>query len=66
MKSSGNTIRSFLLAVLLVLLQTVGASAKVNALKANDFLNSIGVCTHITQGVDNPVNVAAALTYLRH
>ncbi|MDD4823529.1 MAG: T9SS type A sorting domain-containing protein [Bacteroidales bacterium] len=63
MKSSGNTIISFLSAVLLVSLQTVGANAQINALKANDFLNSIGVSTHITQGVDNPTNVATALTY---
>jgi len=27
---------------------------------ANDFLNSIGVSTHITQGVDNPTNVDTA------
>ncbi len=33
------------------------------AVKANDFLNSIGVCTHITQGEDDPAKVAAALTY---
>ena len=33
------------------------------AIKANDFLNSIGVCTHIVQGADNPTKVAEALTY---
>lgn len=53
-----------LLSVILTLsLQTLSVSAKVNAIKANDFLNSIGVSTHITQGVDNPTNVATALTY---
>jgi len=35
----------------------------VTAVSANDFLNSIGVCTHMTQGIDNPTNVATRLTY---
>jgi hypothetical protein len=33
------------------------------ALKANDFLNSIGVDTHIAQGIDNAPQVATSLTY---
>jgi len=39
------------------------ANAQVTALSARDFLNSIGVCTHIAQGIDNPTNVAACLRY---
>jgi hypothetical protein len=39
------------------------ASAQVTAARVGDFLNSIGVCTHMTQGVDNPTNVAACLNY---
>jgi hypothetical protein len=39
------------------------ANAQVTALSAHDFLNSIGVCTHIAQGIDNPTNVAACLSY---
>jgi len=37
--------------------------AQVTAVRANDFLNSIGVCTHISQGADNPTNVATCLSY---
>jgi hypothetical protein len=33
------------------------------AVKANDFLNSLGACTHITQGEDDPTKIAACLTY---
>jgi hypothetical protein len=42
------------------------ALATVNAtpaLSANAFLNSIGVNTHIGQGIDNTTNVSNALTY---
>jgi len=35
----------------------------VAAFAANDFLNSISVCTHIAQGADNPTQVATALAY---
>ena len=34
------------------------------AVKANDFLNSLGVCTHITQGEDKPVKVGECLKYI--
>jgi len=40
-----------------------GASGQTTAVPASDFLDSLGVCTHITQGADNPTNVATALTY---
>jgi hypothetical protein len=33
------------------------------AVRANDFLNSLGVCTHVRQGEDNPTKVAECLTY---
>jgi len=51
------------LAALLPLLPRAG-SAQTTAASANDFLNSIGVCTHMTQGVDNRTNVAACLNYI--
>jgi hypothetical protein len=37
--------------------------AATTAVRAVDFLNSIGVCTHIAQGIDNPTNVATCLGY---
>jgi len=43
--------------------QTIFVCAQTTAVKANDFLNSIGACTHISQGADNPTNVSAALLY---
>jgi hypothetical protein len=39
------------------------ATSSTTAVRANDFLNSIGVCTHMTQGADNPTNVATSLSY---
>jgi hypothetical protein len=33
------------------------------AIRASEFLNSIGVCTHISQGKDDPVRIAECLTY---
>jgi len=38
-------------------------AAGTPAAKAGDFLNSIGVCTHITQGKDDPTRVAECLAY---
>ena len=40
------------------------ATGATTAVKANDFLNSIGVCTHVKQGEDNPAKVAECLTYI--
>ncbi len=34
------------------------------AVKANDFLNSIGACTHVRQGEDDPSKVAECLSYI--
>ena len=42
---------------------TDASAAGVVAVRANDFLNSLGVCTHIAQGADSESGVAAALTY---
>jgi hypothetical protein len=39
-------------------------NAQVTPVKVNDFLNSIGVCTHIVQGIDDPRQVANALRYV--
>jgi hypothetical protein len=50
------------LAALLFLLGT-NAQAQTTAVRAVDFLNSISVCTHIAQGIDNPTNVATCLSY---
>jgi hypothetical protein len=36
---------------------------ETTAIKANDFLSSIGVCTHISQGKDNPTRVAECLSF---
>jgi hypothetical protein len=38
-------------------------AAGTTAVRAEDFLNSIGVCTHMAQGIDNPTNVANCLRY---
>lgn len=37
--------------------------AQTMAVSASDFLSSLGACTHIAQGVDNPTNVAVCLNY---
>ena len=38
-------------------------SPAATAVSASNFLNSIGACTHITQGADDPSQVATCLTY---
>jgi hypothetical protein len=40
------------------------ARGATTAVRANDFLNSIGVCTHVRQGEDDPAKVAKCLTYI--
>jgi hypothetical protein len=47
----------------LALLLTKEAPAQTTAHSAGEFLNSIGVCTHIAQGIDNPTNVANCLSF---
>jgi hypothetical protein len=52
--------------MLLILCVRVGAGVApegVAAVGVGDFLNSLGVCTHVGQGVDDPSQSAAALTY---
>lgn len=41
----------------------VGDPTGVTAVRATDFLGSIGVCTHVGQGVDAPAQSATALSY---
>src|ERR1700722_4645666 len=41
----------------------ITAQAQTTAIQANSFLNTIGVCTHMTQGADAESNVATCLTY---
>jgi len=43
---------------------TGGSASGVAAARVSDFLDTLGVCTHISQGVDDPKQVANALTYL--
>ncbi len=54
-------------ALAIILLLCVGLSAVardgVAAVSVRDFLDSIGVCTHIGQGIDDPSRSAAALAY---
>ncbi len=40
------------------------ATGPTTAVKINDFLNSIGACTHVRQGEDNPAKVAECLSYI--
>jgi hypothetical protein len=40
------------------------ATGPTVAVKANDFLNSIGACTHVRQGEDDPAKVAECLSYI--
>jgi len=49
--------------IALMPLLSFAAAEDANAVKATDFLNSICVCTHISQGEDNASKVAACLTY---
>ncbi len=46
-----------------MLVASAAEENKTNAVKTSDFLSSIGVCTHITQGEDAPTKVAECLTY---
>jgi hypothetical protein len=47
----------------LALASLAAAEGTTPAIKCTDFLNSIGVCTHISQGEDDPTRVADCLTY---
>jgi hypothetical protein len=55
---------STLTAALAVLLRLAdNAHGQTTAVSADEFLSSIGVCTHIAQGVDNPTQVAVCLRH---
>jgi hypothetical protein len=41
----------------------IGDSTGTTAVKADDFLSSIGVCAHVAQGVDAPSQSATAMSY---
>ena len=53
----------FLLLGLWMTLPSHAAEEPTTAMKADDFLKSIGVCTHITQGEDDPAKIAESLSY---
>ncbi|MCW3061464.1 MAG: hypothetical protein JWQ02_3285 [Capsulimonas sp.] len=42
----------------------VSAMAATKAVRAEEFLNSLGVCTHMAQGIDDPSKSAVCLSYL--
>jgi len=42
----------------------VAAADGIAALKASDFLDTIGVCTHVSQGADDPAKVAQCFSYI--
>jgi len=50
-------------ALLVALAGDVFAAEAVTAVRASDFLNSIGACTHIGQGIDRAPQCATALSY---
>jgi hypothetical protein len=39
-------------------------ASTILAVRANDFLDSLGACTHIIQGMDSPMSVQAGIRYL--
>ncbi len=49
--------------LLLGAISPAGADDGAAAVSVGDFLNSLGVCTHIGQGIDDPSQSAAALAY---
>lgn len=50
-------------ATITLLLPSNKIPAQTTAARVNDFVNSIGVCTHIGQGVDGALQSAAAMAY---
>ncbi len=62
---SGELRRSALAAAVSVLVAHPGshAAAQTTAATATAFLNSIGICTHMTQGADAPASVANCLSF---
>ena len=39
-------------------------ASTIQAIRTNDFLESLGACTHIIQGMDSPLGVQAGIRYL--
>jgi hypothetical protein len=39
-------------------------ASTIQAFRANDFLQSLGACTHMIQGIDSPLGVQAGIRYL--
>ena len=60
-KSSG--LLAFLVIIPLLSPASLAAGDGFAAGSVRDFLDSIGMCTHIGQGIDNPTQSAAALSY---
>jgi hypothetical protein len=56
-------LTGLLLAAVTALPLAAGAQGPTTAVRATDFLNSLGACTHIGQGVDDAVRSAACLKY---
>lgn len=49
--------------ILLITISSARAAGSVHAVSASDFLNSLGMCTHIGQGADDPQQSAKALAF---
>lgn len=68
-KRSGTGGKKYGLAVLCLMqvcwvaAASIAAGSETTAIKADDFLNSVAVCTHISQGADDPPKVAQCLIY---
>lgn len=60
---SRRSVIPFLILLVLTNIVFVAAQTITTAIPARDFLNSIGVCTHIGQGVDDAAKSAAAMAY---
>ena len=63
MRGSLTRLFCLLLAAAACLPRAAGAPGPTVALKAVDFLNSLGVCTHVAQGVDDSSKSAACLAF---
>jgi len=49
--------------ILLLAASDIRAAENVHAISASDFLDSLGMCTHVGQGVDDPQKSATALAF---
>ena len=55
--------RYFFILILLFGASNIRAAENVQAASASDFLNSLGMCTHVGQGADDPQQSAKALAF---